>query len=287
MSAVLIVGVDSLVGESTAHALRDFGTLVYGTTRRAETVSAERLLLDISEPADFKVPAQIQVAILCAAITPYGRCETDPAALDVNVCGPARLAMRLVEAGVFVVYLSSNTVFGGNRPFCNEDDSVSPGFAYAEQKVQAERALSEALAHRADRFCIVRLTKVLAPNIAPLPQWYEELSNARPIHPFTDLIFAPISRQFVGRSLARIAKARSPGHFHLSGKENLSYADFAKQTVAAMGLPSELVQPTTSVAAGVRIAFQPRFSALGMARTRALLDIAPQPAESVIADLLA
>jgi len=41
------------------------------------------------------------------------------------------------------------------------------------------------------------------------------------------------------------------------------------------------------VAAGVRIAFQPRFSALGMARTEARLDIAPQPADSVVADLLA
>jgi len=166
---------------------------------------------------------------------------------------------------------------------------LSEGFAQqvADQKAQAEYALSEALSDQSDAWCIVRLTKVLAPHTPPLPHWSRDLSAGRPIHPFADLIFAPISCQFAARALVRVAEARLPGRFHLSGKENLSYADFAIQTVAAMGLPAELVQPTTAVAAGVRIAFQPRFSALGMARTEARLDIAPQPADSVVADLLA
>jgi dTDP-4-dehydrorhamnose reductase len=286
LPGVLIVGVDSLVGAATAQALRDRGTLLYGTTRRRETVSPERLLLDLGDVAAFDVP-DVDTAIICAAITPYGACETDPAAFEVNVHGPARLASKLAAAGVFVVYVSSNTVFGGNRPFCNEDDPLSPGFPYAEQKAQAERALGEALSAHPDACCVVRLTKVLAPHIPPLPDWSRDLAAGHPIHPFSDLIFAPISRQFVARALIRISEARLPGRFHLSGKENLSYADFAMQTVAAMGLPAELVQPTTAVAAGVRIAFQPRFSALGMARTQARLDVAPQPADSVVADLLA
>jgi dTDP-4-dehydrorhamnose reductase len=287
LRGVLIVGVDSLVGAATAQAFRDRGRPVYGTTRRRETVSDERLFLDLSDPAAFRVPPDIDAAVICAAVTPYGQCETDPAAFDVNVQGPARLAGKLANAGVFVVYLSSNTVFGGNRPYCNEDDPVTPGFPYAEQKAQAEYALSEALSDQSDAWCIVRLTKVLAPHTPPLPHWSRDLSAGRPIHPFADLIFAPISCQFAARSLVRVAEARLPGRFHLSGKENLSYADFAIQTVAAMGLPAELVQPTTAVAAGVRIAFQPRFSALGMARTQARLDISPQPADSVVADLLA
>jgi len=285
--AVLVVGADSLVGTATAQAYRDLGRPVYGTTRRRENVSQERLFLDLVDPAAFSAPPDVDTAILCAAITPYGKCETDPAAFEVNVHGPARLASTLAAAGIFVVYLSSNTVFGGNRAFCNEDDPLSPGFPYAQQKAEAERALAEALREHPQSWCIVRLTKVLAPHIPPLPDWRHDLAEGRPIHPFSDLIFAPISRQFAARSLIRIADARLSGRFHLSGKENLSYADFAIQTVAAMGLPSQLVQPTTAVAAGVKIAFQPRFSALGMALTQAQLDIAPQPAHSVIADLLA
>lgn len=286
-AAVLIVGADSLVGAATAQTYRDQHRRVYGTTRRRENVSRERPFLDLIDAAAFSPPPDVDTAILCAAITPYGKCESDPAAFEVNVYGPAQLASKLAAAGIFVVYLSSNTVFGGDRPFCNEDDPLSPGFPYAQQKAEAERGLSEALRDHPQAWCIVRLTKVLAPHIPPLPDWRRDLDEGRPIHPFTDLIFAPISRQFAARSLIRIADARLPGCFHLSGKENLSYADFAIQTVAAMGLPSELVQPTTAVAAGVKIAFQPRFSALGMARTQAQLDIAPQPADSVVADLLA
>jgi dTDP-4-dehydrorhamnose reductase len=286
LGALLIVGADSLVGAALVQASRSAGRRCYATTRRADTVSCERLFLDLSEPAAFCPPEDADTAILCAGITPYGKCETDPAAYAINVCGPARLAGALADAGLFVIYLSSNTVFGGERAFCNEHDALSPRFAYAAQKAQAEAALSETLSARAQHFSIVRLTKVLAVDTPPLPDWRRELAAGRVIHPFTDLIFAPISIHFAAQSLLTIAAARRPGRFHLSGKENLSYADFALQMAAAMGLPSKLVQPTTAQAAGVKIAFQPRYSALGMAITQTELDIAPQPADSVVADLL-
>jgi dTDP-4-dehydrorhamnose reductase len=284
---VLIVGADSMLGTAIAELYREQGRTVFETTRRADTVSEKRPFLDLHDVAAFSPPLGVTTAIVCAAVTSFDKCDNDPDAFEVNVRAPVQLAAALNAAGIFVVFLSTNAVFGGDRAFCGEDDPLLPSAAYAWQKAQAERALSQMLRDDPDAGCIVRLTKVLTANTRPLPDWLRALTAGHPIHPFSDLIFAPISLQFAARALARIADAQLPGPFHLSGKENLSYADFAMHTVAALGLPTELVQPMTAAQAGVKLAFQPRYSAMGMARTQAQFDIAPQPAHSIIADLLA
>jgi dTDP-4-dehydrorhamnose reductase len=285
-AAALVVGADSLVGAEVARAFRATGVPVFGTTRRSDSVGGQRLYLDLADTERFVCPPEVDVAIIAAALTPYSRCETDPQAEQVNVFGPARLAARLAARGVFCIFLSSNTVFGGERPFCGEEEPVSPAFPYAAQKALAERALGDALDENPHSYCIVRLTKVLAPSVSPLPDWHRQLATGNAIQPFSDLVFAPVSRQFVAASLRRIADARVPGRFHLSGEDNVSYAEFAQSLVATMGLPAERVQPTTAEAAGVKTPFQPRFSALAMPRTGRELGITAQPLDAVIADLL-
>jgi dTDP-4-dehydrorhamnose reductase len=284
--AVLVVGVDSLIGGAVALCYRAAGARVFGTTRRLDSVGEERLYLDLVDAQRFICPPEVGTALIAGALMPYSRCDTDPSAAQINVIGPAQLAAKLCAQGVFCVFISSNTVFGGERPFCNEDDPVSPQFPYARQKADAERALSEASHEHPLHYCVARLTKVLAPSVPPLPDWHHGLSAGETIHPFGDLTFAPMSRQFVAASLRRIADARMPGRFHLSGQDDVSYSDFAGRLVAAMGLPGERVQPTTAAAAGIKPAFQPRFSALGMARTQGQLGIGPQSLAAVISDLL-
>jgi len=285
-SATLVIGVDSLIGGETARAYAAAGVRVFGTTRRTDSVGGQRLHLDLADTERFVCPSEVDVAIIAAALTPYSRCETDPNAAEVNILGPARLAARLAAQGVFCVFLSSNTVFGGERPFCGEEEPLSPAFPYAVQKAQAEHALGEALDENPQSYCIVRLTKVLAPSVSPLPDWHRRLAAGDAIQPFSDLVFAPMSRQYVAASLRRIASARVSGRFHLSGEDNVSYAEFAQSLVVAMGLPAERVQPTTAEAAGVKTPFQPRFSALAMPRTGRELGITAQPLDAVIADLL-
>lgn len=284
---LLVVGGDSLVGAAVAQHAATCGIPVVRTTRRPEGVHRGSVYLDLAQPDDFICPEGIGTALIAAAVTPYQRCATDPLAQRVNVDGPAELALRLAAGGVFVVYLSSNTVFGGDRPFCNEDDEIAPRFAYAEQKAGGELALAQALREHPQSWCTVRLTKVLAPSVPPLPDWERQLASGQCIRPFTDLVFAPVSRQYVAAALVRIAQSHLPGRFHLSGQDNVSYAAFARALVAARGLAPGRVQATTAAAAGVSTAFQPRYSALGMARTQRSLGLTPQPLAAVVQDLLA
>jgi dTDP-4-dehydrorhamnose reductase len=287
---VLVVGADGFVGRRLVAELEASAFDVIGTTRRPETLSHSRVFLDLAQsPLGFTPPAALDQALLLAGTTNYGRCETDPQAPLVNVTHMAHLAQRLFEAGAFVTFVSSNTVFGGERPWCAEDAPLSPGLAYGRQKAAAETALAATAARlgAADRFRVVRLTKVLAPSTPPLPDWFDRIERGADLRPFSDLVFAPISLPAAARFLVGMAGLRAPGAFHFSGAENVDYAEFARRLLSALGRPASLLQPTSSAAEGVSIPFRPTYSGLGMERTTRETGVSPEPLEHVIAYLIA
>lgn len=56
--------------------------------------------------------------------------------------------------------------------------------------------------------------------------------------------------------------------------------------ITRLGIPHELITPTTSVAKGIHIPFLPRYSGLGMKRTTEHTGVKPQPFDELIDDLL-
>lgn len=287
--AYLVVGGDSLVGGGLLRALEERGHRAYSTTRRVDTLSPKRLMLDFEKYQEFTPPGDVDVIFVVAAATNYERCERDPLARKINVELTPRFVEDQLRRGLFVAFVSTNSVFGGERPWPAEDDSHSPGIPYAQQKSEAETAMHAAAAKLGaeNQFAIVRLTKILDPETSPLPNWFVAWDRGESIQPFEDLIFAPMSVQFVGRALAILGENRIPGHLHLSGADNVSYVAFAQALAKAAGVSPTLIAPTTAVEKGINIAFKPTYSGLGMHRTTKLSGVLPQTLDSVIADLMA
>lgn len=286
--AFLVVGADSLVGGGLLRAMARRGLSVYGTTRRRDTLSAHRLFFDFEASSGFVAPRDVATAVVVAAATNYERCEKDPLARVINVELTPRRIGELLAQGLHVLFISTNSVFGGERPWPHEDDPHDPRIPYAVQKHEAEMAVLErarALG-ASDRLGIVRLTKILAPDTPPLPAWFSAWQKNEPISPFADLIFAPMSVQYVGEALATLAEQRVAGNVHLSGAENVSYVTFAQALATAKGIDPSLIQATTATERGVHIAFKPTYSGLGMSRTTALTGLVPQKLDSVIRDLV-
>ena len=284
----LVVGGDSLVGGQLLRALARRGHYAYSSTRRESTVDNRRIYLDFESEDVFKAPKDVSYAFIVAAATNYDRCEKDPLAYKINVELIPRLIESLLKQGMFVTFISTNSVFGGERPWPNEEDLHAPAIAYAIQKDEAERVIqASAKALKAEqRLNIVRLTKILDRNTPPLPNWDEAWQRTQAVQPFSDLIFAPMSVRFVGEALAIIGEKRVPGHLHLSGAENVSYVDFASVLATAKGIDPRLIVPTTATAKGIHIAYKPRFSGLSMQRTTALTGVNPQKIKDVVKDLL-
>ena len=285
--AYLVVGADSLVGGGVVRALEARGHTAFASTRRRATVSDRRIYLDYDDPDVPAMPTGVDYAFLIAAATNYERCESDPAAWRTNVESIPRLTGVLLERGIFVTFISTNSVFGGERPWPNEDDPQAPGIAYARHKAEGEKAIRAAAKRigAENRLNDVRLTKILSRETSPLPAWFAAWERGQVVQPFADLIFAPMSVRFVGEALATIGEKRLSGNLHLSGADNVSYVDLANKLAAKLGVDAKLIAPTTATEKGVNILFKPRYSGIGMQRTRGLTGIGPQPLEGVVADL--
>jgi len=285
--AFLVVGGDSLVGGGLYRALERRGHAAFASTRRKDTLGGRRVFLDFESDDRPQLPPEIGYAFVVAAATNYERCEKDPLAYRINVEFIPRTVAALLERGIFVTFISTNSVFGGERPWPNEDDPHAPGIAYARQKDEAEKAIRAAARGLGaeQRLNIVRLTKILNKEASPLPAWFAAWKRGEPVQPFSDLIFAPMSVRFVGEALATVGEKRAAGNLHLSGADNVSYVDLAQAFARRLKVSPRLIVPTTATEKGVNIPFKPRYSGLGMRRTADLTGLAPQPLAGVVDDI--
>jgi len=209
-------------------------------------------------------------------------CEADPETTGrANVTGTIRLAKRLLASRTRITFLSSNAVFDGNSPHLDENSERCPSTEYGRQKAAVEQALLS-LSNGVGRISIVRLAKTLSTGSGMAAEFLRHLAAGESCRAFDDLTMAPISVDYVVRALREIAANEMSGIFHLSGAEEMSYADFARRLANHIGASESLVRPCVSADAGVKVLFRPANPALGMARTRQLLQIEPEPIEHLL-----
>lgn len=283
-SNVLLIGSDGFLGARFFFGFQQSGWNVIGTTRRRERVKGGGLFLDLLEQRRFAIPEGIKFAVLAAGITSFEKCEKGSEAEKVNVEATVALSLCLLNAGVFLVFLSSSSVFGGVHEFPDEDAAVSPTTRYAQQKTEVEKRLAKEAEKMsaADRLAVVRITKVLAPEARPVSSWHDAWAENHAARPFSDLACSPVTPDYVVAGIMAILQRRAQGIYHLSGEGEVSYACLCLRLADSLGLPDSSVRPTTSVGTGIALLHSPRNCALGMRGTTQTLGIVPQPLSAVI-----
>ena len=250
---MLIVGADGTIGRSATAAFEVSGKTVWQTTRHHDRVSENRIFLELSQDvANWPLPpVPISTAILCAAVTSLEGCRLDPVfSRQVNVVGTVALAKRLIEAGTFVVFISSNQVFDGEMPLMKTTDPVNPLTEYGTQKAEAE---SQMLAW-GEKVAIVRFSKVLSPDMPLFQGWIRNLKAGKVIHPFSDMVMSPVSLAFAVKVLLGVTERRVPGIFQVSAMQDVNYAVAAQHIARNLGSDMELVQPISYRESGVGFA---------------------------------
>jgi dTDP-4-dehydrorhamnose reductase len=253
-SRSLVVGGDSAIGGALSASMRSRGSSVVATSRRSAEAESGRLHLDLEQPHAWCLPGAIGSAFLCAGRSSFLECERDPAGTrNVNVTATHRLGVALMEAGAFVVLLSTSAVFPGSDPWPDEETPVAPTTAYG---------------------AIVRLTKVMLPNSPIVQRFASKMTKAEPVDAFSDLFIAPTSIDFVIEALCMIAARRRAGIYHLSGDLEVSYAEFARRL--ARKLNAEAAVTPTSCKANAQVLYRPEHPGLGMRETAARLGLGPE-----------
>jgi dTDP-4-dehydrorhamnose reductase len=94
--------------------------------------------------------------------------------------------------------------------------------------------------------------------------WIRELKAGKVIHPFSDMIMAPVPLSFAVKVLLEVAGRRVPGIFQVSAIQDVSYAEAAQHIAYKLGADIELVQPTSYRESGV--GFSPLNTSLDASR---------------------
>ena len=280
---ILIVGGDSLVGGELARRLSAAGHEVIATTRRRGEAGAGRPLFDLTAAAD-AVPAlpAADAVVLAAAVARLGDCESDPAGTRrINVDGTLAVARAMAGRGAQVVFLSSDKVFDGRVPHRRRDDPVCPLTEYGRQKAAGEAGvLALGPGH-----AVLRLSKVLAPQLALIAGWLADLGAGRPVTPFSDLYLAPVMPALIAEVVGAIVAERAGGLFHCTGAEDRSYLALARALAVHLGASETLLQPTMAAVAGIAAPARVVNTTLEMRREQAAWGLCAPAFDSVVAAL--
>lgn len=260
---VLVVGADATLGRSLSSAYEEMDIPLWKTTRQQSHAGPWSLFLDLSEDmAQWPLPREsIGVAFLCAAVTSQKLCQLEPEfTRKINVSGTVVLARRLVEAGAFIVFPSTNLVFDGGAPFMKSEDIVTPQTEYGRQKAEAESQLLQL----GNRIAIVRFSKIIAPGMPLLMNWIHDLKAGKSIHPFSDMMMAPISLTFATNVLCHIAENKISGITQMSAANDVTYAECARYIARKLCIDPDLIEPISYKESGIH--FSPQHTTLDSTR---------------------
>ena len=215
---------------------------------------------------------------LMKGLARLNQCAEDPAgSAYVNVAQSVSLIRRLVTAGVYVIFLSSNQVFDGLKPNVPADEPRRPISEYGRQKAATEAAL-EILMRAGAPISILRLSKVVLPDAGLFSDWIGNLENGRSITAFSDMSVAPIMVSTVADVIVHMMQRRLTGVFQLSGPEDTSYLDMAKRLCQRLDRLDSLIRITSAGLAGMPPGAAPPYTTMDPAPlTRHIELVRPDP----------
>jgi len=274
---ILIVGTEGFLGGALLSLGHQRGLPVCGTRRGNVQHHPDIQRLDLDDDlARWSPPEHCAVAILCAAVTNLAACQRDPAGTrQINVRQTLRLTEKLVAAGSFVVFPSSNLVFDGTRPARLAADPTCPLTEYGRQKA----AVESEFANYGSRVAIVRLTKVVNPHWPLIQGWIQSLRSQQPVEAFNNLVCAPIPLAVTVHGLLEIGQTRRAGIWQFSAASDVAYSDIARHIARRLCGNDQLIH---SVSGADIIEHAPQHTTLDTTRARLELGLRfPPPLQAI------
>jgi dTDP-4-dehydrorhamnose reductase len=219
-----------------------------------------------------------QAIINTAALSDVDFCEENPdAAFLVNSESVAYLATAAREAGSFLLQVSTDYVFDGEKGSYSELDPPHPVNAYGNSKLQGERAavfIGEGLWSIARPSVIFGWGRPYRPNAATYI--FEKLSKRETVRMVRDQYCSPTFNTNLASMLVEVAERKIPGILHTAGATRLSRYELALQVADVFRLDRKLVMEGTAKDILWK-AKRPKDSSLIVARAAGLLSEKPLP----------
>jgi dTDP-4-dehydrorhamnose reductase len=233
---VLVTGAAGQLGRDTSLACAAAGDDVLALDRAALDVSSRDAVLGAV------TSWRPDTVIHCAAWTAVDACESDPdKAYTDNALAVRWVAEACDRVGAHLVHVSTDYVFDGTKVGAyREWDTPNPASVYGASKLAGEREASVLGTGAA----VVRTSWVCGEHGNNMVKTIMRLAAERPALAFVDdQVGHPSLCADLGPMLRRLALDRRSGVHHVTNQGAVSWYEFARSVVAAMGKSPDMVSP--------------------------------------------
>jgi len=254
---LLVTGASGLLGANLMLAASRSGYEAAGITYRhtLRIPGVTVLSADLTdEAATRKLISELKptTIIHCAAATNVDWCEDHPQAAEkINVDASRWLAELACQLKAQFVYISTDSVFDGERSDYCEEDEPAPVNWYAQSKLLGERAVLGS-----NPAALVARVNIYGWNVQSklsLAEWILDRLRAGDVVPgFTDVFFSPILVNDLSEQLVAMVRQKLTGIYHVTGSERVSKYEFARRTAVLFGFDPKQVRATQLSQAGLR-----------------------------------
>ena len=273
----LVTGSAGLVGRQVIKDLLQSYTQVYSCYNNSKPEDGIATPLDLTSSDDIiKVvdSTRPDVIIHLAAMTNVDLCETQKdLATKINAKATAVIAEQAKKLGAFLVYVSTDYVFDGEKGMKTESDTPNPIGYYGKSKLEGEIAVYDLASNR----CIVRTSTPFGihPTRKSFPLFVaENLQAKKVISAITDQYTSPTYVPNLSRMIIEISSKKIQGIFHLAGATRISRYDMAMMVAEKLGLDKNLLK-STKLEEMNWTAKRPRDSSLDVSKAASLLKEKP------------
>jgi len=246
---ILVTGASSLPGYRAVLAALKHGheviALHFSHDIPIENEKLRKVRLDITDTLrvqDLILKERPQAVIHVAALGDVDECERNrELAWRVNVASTIALAQATEIVNAYMLYLSTDYVFDGERGRYSERDTPFPVDYYGLTKLMGEVAVEA----RCSRWSIVRASSIygLGPGRMNFAKFLiEKLSKGERVRALADQYTSPSQASLLAEAMIEIVERNLQGVFHVVG-ERMSRYEFALKVAEALGYDKNLITP--------------------------------------------
>jgi dTDP-4-dehydrorhamnose reductase len=276
---LLVTGASGLFGSKLAEAALASNVEVYSGFSKDVVPFGFPVKFDVSDKSQVEAAfetAKPDVVVHAASLTDVDKCELNqPLAWTINVEGTKNVAEATAKCGAFLVYISTDYVFSGEKGCYKEDAAPNPINYYGLTKLKAEETAKEFVPD----CCIARASVIYGATPAAgkinFALWLiNKLQSGERVRIVTDQWNSPTLNTSLANMTLEVVVRRLSGVFHLCGASRVSRYEFASKIAETFGLDVGLIEQVDSSTFKLP-AKRPMDSSLNTSKANTLLKAKP------------
>jgi dTDP-4-dehydrorhamnose reductase len=247
---LLITGASGLYGSKLAQMALSKNYEVYSSDIQELSVYGKFVKLDISGKAQVDEAFQTikpDVVVHAATLTDVDKCELNKElAWKVNVEGTKNIVEAAKATGSFLIYISTDYVFGGETGRYKETDAPNPINYYGVTKLKAEEIVKTQKEYFIARPSVMYGSTPAAGKVNFALWIIENLRKGEHVKIVTDQWNTPTLNTNLAEMTLEVIERKLTGIYHLCGATRVSRFKFAEQIADVFSLDKSLIDKVLS-----------------------------------------